>query len=809
MKNQIKISIIVPIYNVSNYLRDCLDSLINQTLTEIEIICIDDHSTDNCAQIIGEYAQNDNRIKPLFLEENVGTCLARKRGVEIAMGDYIMFCDGDDAFLPQACQVVYKEMLERAVDILHFGTVINLSAKGLNEEYKGLENLLKPCTIQNFTDICTSCFHDHKFGYTLWNKAYERNFCQKAFGYIEETHLIIAEDLYTFFVLSYFAQSYRGIKEKLYIYNYGLGITKKSYLNLESFSKQVEVLNILNPLKNFLEKQVAEQRYFNYFQEIKKTIVEGVVSQWRSRLTLSQAADGYKLLLSKLGASTLVSVLARLYWEDQVELLRRLAVPKTGILIGKPVKRLGVYYHRLRNGGAEKVISELLSIWVKLGYSVILFTDEEPTEDDYSVPQNVPRIVLPSFLKVYGNKYKKRARYWESVIKKYDIDTIIYSSCTCHILFWDICLLKGIGCNVIIHTHSMFAGAMWYSPVYASYLPLIYRMVDCTVSLSRVDIAFWKNYCPAYYIQNPITAVPKSEMANLESHNILWVGRLAEEKQPFAILEAFKLVQAKVKDATLTIVGEGDSPNWLENLKNRVQELEIKEKVNFTGFQMDVSTYYKNASVLAFTSMCEAAPVVLSESKEYGVPIVMFELPNVEFARDFRGVIKVAQNDIYALANSLIMLLTDTKKRFEMGKDARKSIENFMQFDVANAWKNLFNDITNGMECNCDENVSIMLNLLLENINRGTKLLLSTLPDHSIHGSCQCIHEEVLQRHEEVVNRHEEVVNRHEEVINRHNDSINHQWEVQKWHEERIQKLEKERSMWCRIKGHIIRKFSK
>lgn len=63
-------------------------------------------------------------------------------------------------------------------------------------------------------------------------------------------------------------------------------------------------------------------------------------------------------------------------------------------------------------------------------------------------------------------------------------------------------------------------------------------------------------------------------------------------------------------------------------------------------------------------------------------------------------------------------------------------------------------------------------------------------------------HEEVVNRHEEVVNRHEEVVNRHEEVINRHDASINHQWEVQKWHEERLRKLEKNTGFFSKLKNN-------
>jgi len=91
----IKVSIIVPVYNVEKYLRQCLDSLINQTLQEIEIICVDDGSTDNSSNILSDYAQKDSRII-VHRQENQGLANARNAGLKLANGEYIGFVDSDD-----------------------------------------------------------------------------------------------------------------------------------------------------------------------------------------------------------------------------------------------------------------------------------------------------------------------------------------------------------------------------------------------------------------------------------------------------------------------------------------------------------------------------------------------------------------------------------------------------------------------------------------------------------------------------------------------------------------------------------------
>ena len=103
----IKISVIIPVYNVEKYLRECLDSLINQSFKDFEVICIDDGSTDKSYKILEEYSQKDSRIKVLKQEHN-GAGAARNLGIEIAKGKYIQFLDSDDYFEPNMLEELYN-----------------------------------------------------------------------------------------------------------------------------------------------------------------------------------------------------------------------------------------------------------------------------------------------------------------------------------------------------------------------------------------------------------------------------------------------------------------------------------------------------------------------------------------------------------------------------------------------------------------------------------------------------------------------------------------------------------------------------
>ena len=124
VKNKIKISVIVPVYNVADYVSKCLDSLINQTLQDIEIICIDDKSTDNSLEILKQYKKQDSRIKIIEQSENMGVAAARNAGLDIARGEYIGFVDPDDWIDLNFYETLYNLAQQTDSDIVKGHSVV-------------------------------------------------------------------------------------------------------------------------------------------------------------------------------------------------------------------------------------------------------------------------------------------------------------------------------------------------------------------------------------------------------------------------------------------------------------------------------------------------------------------------------------------------------------------------------------------------------------------------------------------------------------------------------------------------------------
>ena len=120
--NKVKVSVVIPVYNAEKYLRDTLESVLNQTFRDIEILCVDDGSTDRSLEILHDYSQKDSRIKILYQKvESNGAALARNLGLKSATGEYVIFLDADDLFEPDLIEVSYQAAKEKNADAVTFG----------------------------------------------------------------------------------------------------------------------------------------------------------------------------------------------------------------------------------------------------------------------------------------------------------------------------------------------------------------------------------------------------------------------------------------------------------------------------------------------------------------------------------------------------------------------------------------------------------------------------------------------------------------------------------------------------------------
>lgn len=206
------ISIIVPIYNVEKYLNKCLDSLINQTYKNIEIILVDDGSTDRCPEICDQYIRKDNRIKVIH-KKNGGLSSARNRGIKEAKGQYLLFIDSDDYIDINTCYELVKSLKKEEVDIIQFKKRTFIEGEVLDNVYNA-NKCSSNYTVYNNKEAYDIYMNNGQFTREAWDKLYARSL----FDDIEYPEGRLAEDLATTYKLILKAKKLGFLDRELYYY---------------------------------------------------------------------------------------------------------------------------------------------------------------------------------------------------------------------------------------------------------------------------------------------------------------------------------------------------------------------------------------------------------------------------------------------------------------------------------------------------------------------------------------------------------------------------------------------------------------
>ncbi len=169
------ISIIVPIYNAAQYLNQCIESILGQTYDKLEIILIDDGSTDDSAKVCRWYQERDSRIK-LISQKNGGSVSARKAGLREAKGIYIGFVDADDYIEPKMFERLHQKLKELDVDFIHSGKI---TGNAIHCNYdEGIVDFTVHSRVEYFRE---HIFKTQKMDYPLWSKLFKADLVKKAF----------------------------------------------------------------------------------------------------------------------------------------------------------------------------------------------------------------------------------------------------------------------------------------------------------------------------------------------------------------------------------------------------------------------------------------------------------------------------------------------------------------------------------------------------------------------------------------------------------------------------------------------------
>lgn len=692
-----RVSVVIPAYNGVSTIEKTVDSVRGQSLADIEIVLVDDASTDGTSTILQQLAAEDGRIKVVHQERDLKTAQARRAGIEAATGEYLMFVDAGDELHPGACEAILGKMLADPVDILHFGVEVRLvgSTQGDPREF---EKFFDPYPVRlEGSAVFEGCFVRRLYGWNVCNKMFRTEVCKRAAADIVALDAMRAEDASVYAAISLCASSYRGwAGSRFSVCNFGDGMDGRSPVDLDQFERLCRSRLSADAIIDLLRRKGIYERYRTGLAKFESELAEGCARQLLTRLPEELRPEGYRIFLRQWGAELALPALARFCWDRQGEFVQGMAGSEALQVRVGHVRRIGTYYHKFHGGGAENVLRALVGIWLSMGYEVTLFLDEAVGED-VELPHGVDAVILdPPFDQVAPENLADRVRSLTEGATSHHIDVMVYHGWLNVSLLWDILALKSVGVATVVHCHGIFSHFLQFEGDPVTREPLVFSLADAIISLSEVDARFWGYYNGNVFetINPPTFDVRTVSPAALDGKTILWLSRISPEKRPFDALETLKIVRESIPDARMVMVGDAAWEGFRRAFKERADSYDFGDALTLTGWDDDTLPFYEQASV--FLMLCdpqEGYPLTLTEAKAVGLPCVTYDHEYLTVIRRRRGIVTVPYRDVAAAAAAVVVLLDDRDLRHRMGADARADAEGLAGFDFEGLWREVFDSL--------------------------------------------------------------------------------------------------------------------
>jgi len=724
-----KVSIIVPVYNDEAYIGRCLDSLIGQSMADIEIICVNDASTDNTLWILEEY-QRRSGIKIISFAENRTQTPARKAGVMAASGEYILFVDADDTLRPNACEFLYDKIKELNVDALAFGSNIINCANLSDAAVKNLQNFCAPYLGKLSGEEFFIKAVDEKVcgGHVLWNRMYRSDVLKKAFQDMEEFQLTTAEDLYTWIVIAYYIDSYEGIQEVFYNYYYGLGVTGHNSIDLHHFSEVCQEKKIVDAVRRFFIHTGSFDKYRDVWERLRMKILQSILAKWYC-LSEEDAASGFDMMLEYWEKSELVAAIAKRGWGTSVRTPKAVLHADAFRLKGGHIRTVALYYSDLQFGEIQWNVVRLAECLLKERYHVVIITDDRRTDRDLVTPGEAQRIVIPSCGEVNKDNYINRCRAWEDFFTKYEIDLVVSFMWDSKILLWDLMISRLSGVKFLVYCHSVFSGLLLnrFTAAKLTFLAYSYALADGIVTLDSASRMFWRNF-NHNVVQEPVPVIKCGQFNCSEQRKsdnwIVWYGSFAAQAAAMEALEIFRRVSRVMQDAKLIMIGEKSTA--ADRIRLQIKEYRLENVIFIQEPGKESMFYFHRAAVALCTTKCEGYGLGILLALQAELPVVATGMFHADYVWNNPGIICINPGDknrSTGMASDVIIdLLQNTQKRVTLGKEGKNYIKK-----ITECRENIWSGWLTQLEAPGDDvrlkEMDVMWQTLFEQQIRGLKSL--------------------------------------------------------------------------------------
>lgn len=270
----IKFSVIVPIYNVEEYIEECVSSVLRQTYSNFELILVNDASPDSSLEIITRLSKRDDRIIVINKKENEGVALARSTGLSQAVGNFVLYLDGDDQLVPEALEILSKKIQSNNPDIVIYPKIKECNGEKYVKPYFYEETLFS----DNKKELLDGFL---RYGYFIIGFAAVRRELALKYDIADELRSIwIGEDLLQSLPLLTYAQSILYITEGIYIITYNPNsVTRSRVLRKDRYLQAIKTHEIIEYYLSLWEiKELEETFQFHVMKDAIEYTLEGIWS---------------------------------------------------------------------------------------------------------------------------------------------------------------------------------------------------------------------------------------------------------------------------------------------------------------------------------------------------------------------------------------------------------------------------------------------------------------------------------------------------------------------------------------------------
>ena len=657
-----KVSVIMPVYNVERYLRECLDSVTNQTLKEIEIICVDDGSTDKSLDILKEYAVKDNRIT-VITQENLHAGIARNAGLTVALGKYLSFLDSDDFFELNMLEEMHKKAIENKSDIVICNWDIQDEIKNIKKQSAdGVPTWVKEiiekkpefnfATKQN-TNLTTIT------NPAPWNKLYKADFVKKT-G-VRFQSMTCCNDIgfsVTMMALAHTINIINAVFVHYRKYSSNTSHTTHDSTNIIKAAKYIksnlQQFDVLDNLTDAFYRGISTSFYYEY-----------------CRCTdLQHQRDKYREFLPDN------------YYK---EFLARYDLDRK-----RKICLIGTDNVCTTTGGALTVFWERAEYFQNLGFNVVCVYENK--DNTCLVNNGIRKQNLWGYKNSEASTSKRFGMFLEqekpdvliflmpSVVFRYtnDLDISKYTS--------------------ILMVHSRPDVYFEENPNKDNLLKACSKINYMQVLLPSF-IPMLKTYFPktkVCVIPNYVNFVKKELINNAKHKKLIFFSRCDVGKNISLLINAYKIVHDKYPDWSLEIYGESEPPSYIDKCKHLADILKITDNIKFISRSPIGRDILATGDIFVFPSYFEGFGLGLFEALSAGLPAVVLNK-----CTGANEIIQDGVNGLFAednpqdFADKIITLIENKNLCKQMGCEAVKSIRPFTKESVETAWFKFIVDTIN------------------------------------------------------------------------------------------------------------------